>query len=234
MNARQRYWFFLMLGLVGGVVRADGMVVDKVYHPYVLPNEREIEWRIASNKTTDGNLLMQRLGLGHAVSETLSLEAYLIGERDPSSNFELHAYELEARWMLTEQGRYWADWGMLFEVERQRQDRNWEASAGLLFEKEIGQTSLTMNAFAIYEWGDTLPSEWETEFRLQYRYRWRAQFQPAIEVYTGEDFQGVGPGFVGLQRFSGQRQLKWEAGFVAEVGHARKEHTFRLALEYEF
>ncbi len=234
MKFNYRYLGALLLILFPSIASADGMVVDKVYHPYVLPNESEIEWRIASNKTDQGNLLVQRLGLGRALSPSLTLEAYLIGERDRTSNFELSAYELEVRWMMTEQGRYWADWGLLFEVERQRLDRNWEVTTGLLFEKEIGRTSLTMNAFAIYEWGETIESEWESEFRLQYRYRWRPQFQPAIEVYTGEDYQGIGPGFVGLQRFSGQRQLKWEAGFIAEIGHTGNDHTFRLALEYEY
>ena len=30
--------------LMHGVANADGMVVDKVYHPYVLPYEQEFEW----------------------------------------------------------------------------------------------------------------------------------------------------------------------------------------------
>ena len=34
---------------------ADGMVVDKVYHPYVLPNETEIEWRLISRQTDHSN-----------------------------------------------------------------------------------------------------------------------------------------------------------------------------------
>jgi hypothetical protein len=235
MNRLILLWVLAGFGLVKAIdACADGMVVDKVYHPYVLPNERELEWRLISRDKNGENVLAQRLGFGHAISETISVEGYLNGERDDEGDFGLQSYEIEARWMLTDQGRYWADWGMLFELEREHQSDNWETSAAVLVEKEIGRTSLTMNLFAIYEWGEDLKDEWETEFRLQYRYRWLPQIQPSIEIYAGEDFAGVGPGFMGIQRYSGQRQLKWEAGFITEVSKSGTDNTFRLALEFEF
>ena len=52
-----------------GPVMADNFVVDKVYHPYVLPFEREFEWRLTSRQNDEGNLLMQRISAGHALSE---------------------------------------------------------------------------------------------------------------------------------------------------------------------
>ena len=103
-----------------------------------------------------------------------------------------------------------------------------------LFEKEFDRKSLTLNAFIIYEWGDQTKNEFETEFRLKYRYRWFAEFQPAIEIYSGEDFFGIGPAFMGIVRIDRQQQLKWEAGFIAELSNTGKDHNFRVALEYEF
>jgi len=225
---------FLLVALCNSLLSADGMVVDKVYHPYVLPNEREFEWRIASHDLDVGHLLMHRLGYGVAISESVSIETYLIGERDGSGNFDLRSYEVEARWMMTEQGQYWADWGMLFELEKEKSADNWETTTALIMEKELGKSSLTLNLSAIYEWGEAIESEWESEFRAQYRYRWIPELQPAIEVYTGENYQGIGPAVVGNKRFDGQKQLKWEAGLIFEVGHNDKNHTFRLSLEYEF
>jgi hypothetical protein len=32
----------------------------------------------------------------------------------------------------------------------------------------------------------------------------------------------------------GQKQLKWEAAFISEISNAGKDHTLRVALEYEF
>jgi hypothetical protein len=217
------------------IALADGIVVDKVYHPYVLPNEREVEWRmLAQRENGVSNDLAQRFAYGQSVTDNLMLEFYVIGERDSNDNFTLSAYEIEARWMMTEQGKYWADWGMLFEVEKEHQENNWEVTSGVIMEKEFGRTSLTLNAFLIYEWGDTIDDEMETEFRLQYRFRHLEQFQPAIEVYSGENYLGIGPAFMGVQRFSGQKQLKWEAAFITGVNSESQGHILRLAIEYEF
>lgn len=213
---------------------ADGIPVDKVYHPYVLANEREFEWRLTSRQNDDGNVLAQRLAYGHAISEYLTLEAYIVGERDETGDFGLHAYEIEARWMLTNQGELWADWGMLFEIEKQHRKDIYEFTSGVLFEKEFTKTSLTVNALLVYEWGKDIQDEFETEFRIKYRYRYLPSLQPSIEIYSGENFVGAGPGFMGIHRYQGQKQLKWELAFIAGLNGDAKDHTLRFALEYEF
>ncbi|MFT6207439.1 MAG: hypothetical protein ACJA0T_001347 [Colwellia sp.] len=213
---------------------ADGVVVDKVYHPYVLPNEKEVEWRLLSHQTEKTNDLAQRFAYGQSVLDNLMVEFYIVGERDSDGNFGLSAYEIETRWMLTEQGQYWADWGMLFEFEKEHNKDSWEVTSGLLFEKEIGRTSLSINAFLIYEWGNDIKNEIEMEFRAQYRYRWLPQFQPAIELYSGEDYVGIGPAFMGIQRFDRQKQLKWELAFITGLNGESKDHILRAAIEFEF
>jgi hypothetical protein len=213
---------------------ADGVVVDKVYHPYVLPNEKEVEWRLLSHQTEKTNDLAQHFAYGQSVLDNLMVEFYIVGERDSDGNFGLSAYEIETRWMLTEQGQYWADWGMLFEFEKEHNKDSWEVTSGLLFEKEIGRTSLSINAFLIYEWGNDIKNEIEMEFRAQYRYRWLPQFQPAIELYSGEDYVGIGPAFMGIQRFDRQKQLKWELAFITGLNGESKDHILRAAIEFEF
>jgi hypothetical protein len=215
-------------------VFADGVVVDKVYHPYVLPNEKELEWRMLSHKDDDGNTLAQRFAYGQSLLEDVMVEVYVVGEEDINGDFGLSAYEIETRWMLTEQGEYWADWGMLFEFEKEHTLDVWEATTGVLFEKEFGKASLAINMFIIYEWGHDIENEMESEFRVQYRYRWLPQFQPAIELYSGEDYVGIGPAFMGIQRYEGQKQLKWEAGFITGLNGDSKDHILRLAIEFEF
>lgn len=224
----------IYLLIAAKLVLADGVVVDKVYHPYVLPDETEFEWRLLSHQNDAGNSLGQRFAYGQSLTDHLMVEVYLVGERDASGDFGLSAYEIETRWMATEQGEYWADWGMLFEVEKEHKLDIWEVTTGVLFEKEFGRTSLALNAFLIYEGGSDIKNEFETEFRLQYRYRWIPQIQPAIEIYTGEDYTGIGPAFMGIQRFSGQKQLKWEAGFITGLNGDSKDHILRVAIEYEF
>ncbi|GAA0854813.1 hypothetical protein [Aliiglaciecola litoralis] len=231
---RTRLFAITLSLLLISIAEAKEGAVDKVYHPYVLPNEREVEWRFASRQNDEGNLLTQRVAFGHAVSESLTLEVYLIGARDDDNDFGLKGYELEARWMITEQGELWADWGALFEIEKQHNTDIWEVTTGILFEKEFGNTSLTTNLLFSYEWGSNITSETETQFRLKYRYRWQPWLQPALEIYTGEDFVGLGPAFMGIHRYQGQKQLKWELGFIAGLNGDSKDHTLRFALEYEF
>lgn len=212
----------------------NGNVVDRVYHPYILPFERELEWRFMSRRSAQGNALVQRFAFGHAISEYTLAEIYVMAARDETDNFDIEGYEIELRHMLTEQGKYWADWGVLAELEKKIDGKVWETTVGLIMEKEIYRTSLTVNTMLVYPWGpDAIDQELKAELRLKYRYRWVPQFQPAIELYSGDDFIGVGPAFMGIQRFDSRRQLKWELGFIKGFNGDTKDYTVRFALEYE-
>jgi hypothetical protein len=224
----------MFLSLCSAPAMADGIVVDKVYHPYVIANERAVEWRLLSSQTDEFNRLAQRIGAGYSITENVAIEAYIIGERDLDQNFGVSAFEIEARWMITEQGQYWADWGAVFEVERNTLANSYETSIGIITEKEFDKTSLTLNLFLIYEKGANIAAEFETEFRAKYRYRFMAEIQPALELYAGEDYFGMGPAIMGVHRFKGQVQIKWEAGFITELSNSGKDHSFRMSLEYEF
>ncbi len=239
MKMSKSFICFLPVCLCCTIAFADGPVVDKIYHPYVLPLEQEVEWRFTANERNDSlnqenHTLSQRLGYGQSLSENVTLEGYIVGQRSHDAEFILEAYELELRWMVTEQGEYEIDWGMLFEIEKQHDINNWEVKTGILAETEIGKSSITANLFAIYEYGDTIDNEWESEFNLQYRYRLKPAFQPAVELYAGEDFLGLGPAFMGIHRFEKQKQLKWEAGIIFGLTNESSNNTLRVAIEYEF
>jgi hypothetical protein len=227
----------LMLLCISGHALADGRVVDKVYHPYVQSWEREIEYRFAFQKQPDhpdNNSMVQKFGYGFNIADRMALEGYIEASRITPEDYQVTGYELELRWMLTEQGEYSADWGLLFELERQNALNNYELSAGLIMEKEFGPTSLTLNALTVYEWGETLRSELETEFRMQYRYRWMPEVQPAIEFYSGENYKGVGPALMGVHKFSKENQLKWEFATIFAIDNSTINNTLRFALEFEF
>lgn len=211
-------------------------VVDKVYHPYVLPFEKDVEWRVMSRQNSSGNDLLQRVAFGHALSENLISEVFIVGERDQNGDFSMAAYELEFRWMLTEQGQYWVDWGMLFEVEKTHKSNEWEASIGLLNEKQWDRTSLTTNFIVKHLWGTdrSRKNNTEAELRMKWRYRLRPSLQPAIELYTDRNFLGLGPSLMGEARFSPRRRLKWEVAFISGLNGDSKDHTLRAALEYKF
>lgn len=73
----------------------DGIPVDKVYHPYVLANEWELEQRFTSRQNDDGNGLAQRFAYGHAISKYLTIKAYIVGEKVDTGDFGLQAYEIK-------------------------------------------------------------------------------------------------------------------------------------------
>jgi len=54
----------------------------------VLPNEREVEWRmLAQRENGVSNDLAQRIAYGQSVTDHLMLEFYLVGERDGNDDF---------------------------------------------------------------------------------------------------------------------------------------------------
>jgi len=238
MNAVGRV--LVILALVGPVcapARADGVVIDKIYHPYVQPLEREIEARATLQNRQPGrpdNLQRYKLAYGMSLGEKWFAELYLIGRNSDAGSFDLEAYEVEALRQLTEQGEFWADWGVVFELEKERGVNAWEFSTGVLAEKEWGRWSGTANLFLLHEWGSDIVDETETRLGLQARYRHSPAFEPAIEFYSGEDTRGIGPAALGQVRLGGGRKLGWEAGVIFGVGSRSPDTTLRLLLEFEF
>jgi hypothetical protein len=217
---------------------ADGLAVDKVYHPYVQPLERELELRSLYLNDSDDDIdggQVHRLGLGKSFTDRIFAEFYLIGTKDSQgSSFSLEAYEAEIKWQLTEQGEYFADWGLLFELENERDDDVWEYSTAILVEKEFGRWVGTVNVSAIYEWGDDVSNEWETQLASQLRYRYSRYFEPAVELYSGDSDKGIGPVALGDLRFNNGQKLHWEAGVIIGLDSDSPDQTLRALLEYEF
>jgi hypothetical protein len=234
---------FLYLGLLtllplfSQSALADGSVIDKIYHPYVDALENELEFRsIFQDKQAglDNPKEIHRLALGRSIGESLFGEVYLIGNKSRSGSFDLEAYEFELKWQLTEQGEYAADWGVLFEFEKEIDEDAQEVAVGLFAEKEFGRWSGTANLFLIREWGEDIENEYETALSLQARYRYSRSFEPAIELYTGQDTTGIGPAVIGNFALGTRKSLNWEAGLILGIDNESPDQTFRFLLEYEF
>lgn len=216
---------------------ADGLVIDRIYHPYVQPMEQEFEWRGIFQDQQPGvadDLQFQRFAYGRSVNDRWFLEIYLVGKQSSEQSFDLQAYELEAKWQLTEQGEFWADWGLLFEIEKEAHEDIWEFSTGVLVEKEWGKWSGTANLFVLAEWGSEISNDWDTRLGLQARYRYSKAFEPAIEYYGDENTHGVGPAALGQFKLGKGRQVSWEAGVIFGLNRQSPNRTLRFALEFEF
>ena len=247
ISSRPGAWFSSRLMLCGAAaaltiattpVFADGFPIDKVYDPYVQPLEREIELRTLIVNDDDAALdgaQRYRLGLGKSFTDRIFVEFYLIGAKGADlDGLEQNGYELELKWQLTEQGEYFADWGLLFELETGRDTDIWEYSTAVLIEKEFGRWDGKLNLAAIYEWGDDIKNEWESELAAQLLYRYSPFFEPALELYSGQNAKGLGPVAVGTVPFTKGRKLLWELGVIFGLESDSPDQTYRAMLEYEF
>jgi hypothetical protein len=227
----------LLLAGTAPAVRADGLVIDKVYHPYVDALETELELRSLFQDAQPGLVTpsqVQQMSLGTALSDSVFAEVYIVGGKQRAGGYKTTAMEVEVKWQLSEQGEYWADYGLLFEYENERQADIQELALGLLGEKETGNWSTAANLLLIREWGRDIRGEFETSLAVQTRYRLRAEFEPGIEFYAGQDTRGVGPVLQGNVSTGVRKTLHWEAGLIFGVGNQSPDRTWRFLMEYEF
>jgi len=218
-------------------LQASGNRVDKVYHPYVMPQETEVELRSIAqfdkNPSLD-NQQTNRAGLGYSFIENVFTEAYLIGKNTPNDDFDLDAIELEAKVQLTEQGEYDEDWGLLFEYSKGFGTTINRFSSGLLVDKEMGRWTGALNLFLKYEWGKGFKNEFDNSLTSQLRYRYSRLFEPAVEFYQSQNTTAIGPAIMGNIRFAHAKKLHWETGLIFGLRASTPDQTLRLLLEYEF
>ncbi len=219
------------------LAQADGASIDKVYHPYVDAMEHELEYRVLAQDKQPGlytSAQIHQLSLGTSFSDRWFGEAYIIGEKSRDGNFEIEAYELELKWQLTEQGEFFADWGLLFEYETETEVDIEEFSVALLTEKEWGRWSGTANLFLIQEWGGDIEDELESVLSLQARYRYSSFFEPGLEFYKGQTATGLGPVIQGDINTGIRKKLHWEAGYILGLDNDSPDQSLRFLLEFEF
>ena len=245
INRFKIYFVFLLFhlsALSSHVVFSDGSFIDKVYHPYVQPNEREFEWRGNLQKYSGNserarqkdNTQTHRFGYGQSINERWFVELYLIGEKNREDDFKLEAVEVEALLQITEQGEYNQDWGMLFEVEHERDNDVSEVSTALIIEQQWQKWVGTANLYLIYEWGSKIDNELETAMALQGRYRYSRTLEPAIEFYSSDASEGIGPVLLGSVKLSGRKKIYWETGIIFGLDNETADQTFKFSIEYEF
>lgn len=221
--------------LIPGFAIADGVVIGKIYDPYVQPLETELEWRLV-NQTDDVLPDLQRhsLGFGRSLTDRWAVEMYAIGQKGSGESPSIDTYEFEAKWQITEQGEYAVDWGLLFELEREVDYNAWEFATSLLASRDFSKITATVNLGIIYEWGQGRKEEIETALHVQTRYRFKEAFEPAIELHLGQDTIAIGPAITGLVRISQGKKLRWELGAFAGIDSDSPDQTIKASIEFEF
>ncbi len=209
--------------------------INRVYHPYVEQGERELEYGFTLRDLGGDEVLLNRAAVGYAWNDKIFTEIYLLTETLAHDGEEIRAYEAELKWQITEQGEYWADWGLLLEAGTARNISSHEFAAGILWEKEVANRWVaTANAIAEYEFGSDIEAELEAAGRAQLRYRYSAALEPALEFYLDDQDWAAGPAFMGTIKFSGRKQLHWELGLLFGLDADTPESSLRGGIEFEF
>lgn len=223
----------LMMLLIGCNIASAA--TDGVYHPYVSQTERELEYGITWRDLDGMTQSFQRSSFAYGWTDRFATEIYFITESPSHSGSRIRGYEVEAKWQLTEQGEYWADWGLLLEVESSKGAEQREVSLGVLWEKELGNRWVAAaNAIVEYEFGSRIDNEFETALRMQARYLHSPALEPAVELYLDDQDYAIGPALLGAYRVSAGRQIRWDIGIPLGIKSRSPSRSLRVNLEFEF
>lgn len=225
----------LLPALAASPARADHII----YSPIVDFGETEVELRghydFDSNDSSDG-AAKYKVDIGHGFTQNWFTELVFEYEKPAQGSGELEAIEWENILQLTEQGRYFADFGLLLEYSYALEDEGHDKiEAGPLMQMEMGRNLLTSNLIFERGIGSGADNEIEWEFATRIQRRISPYFQPGIELYADEDELQVGPSMLGSFRIGeGPEKFGWEFAALAGTNNDTPDFTLRFLIEAEF
>jgi len=223
----------------------------KIYSPYVELGEAELELRGHTTDDDDPAKDSQekyKIEFGYGVTEKWFTSVFgEIEEEQPDNELEWEATAWENIFQLTDQGRYFVDFGVYLEYELTHESNTPDkVEAKLLMEKPTGGFSHTMNLIWEHEVGSNAASG--TGFGYAWRTKWHynPKFEPALEIYgdlgkwdnldsRDNTDQRAGPVIGG--EFAKQADgSKWvyELGYLFGFTDAAPDGTLKFLIEYEF
>ena len=248
MPIRERQALFVVLSALAVIAFAPLAHADPddyVHVPAVEYGEREIELRFGTaSPTDDPRESAASLAFGYGITPWWFTEIYGKWHRSDATRFD--AVEWENRFQLTEPGQYFADFGLLVEIEWPR-DRaeGYELRLGPLMQKDFGPVQANFNVLVErhYRASESMHTELGYQWQLRYRYR------PVLD-FGAQGFGGVGPwddwsplheqqhiagpAIFGKFSLGGRQVLKYDAAVLFRLSDAAPATTVRGQLEYEF
>src|SRR5260221_5351396 len=157
---------------------------DYVHMPSVEYGEREIDFKYGTWKLKDEPVreTASSLGFGYGVTQWWFTEAYLKYEKNPGERTKYDAFEWENKFQLTEPNQYFADVGLITEIEilRERREEGYELKAGPLFQADTGP--IRWNANLLFERVVRGRSEEPRATEMGYQLQARDSLAPSFEI----------------------------------------------------
>src|SRR5258706_5696043 len=224
---------------------------DDVHMPSVDYGEREIDFKYGTWKLKDEPVreTASSLGFGYGVTQWWFTEAYLKYESNRGERNEYDAFEWENKFQLTELNQYFADVGLITEVEipRERREEGYDLKAGPLFQAATGP--IRWNANLLFErvvrGRSEEPRATEMGYQLQARYSLAPSFEIGAQAFgemgrwdhwqpASEQNHRAGPALFGKVKLGGREAIRYNAAWLHGVSRAAPRDAFRLQAEYEF
>jgi hypothetical protein len=237
----------LALSALGATAPAVAGPSDYVITPRVEEGERELDFKAGTAKLRDGTRESQySLGFGLGVNSWWFTEVYAIWHKEPGEHHSFDAWEWENRFQLTEPGQYFADLGLLVEIERPRERaEGYELRIGPLLQRDFGPVQANANVLLERHFHSDEPEATELGYQWQLKYRWRPDLEFGAQgfgdVGKWNDWSPVreqehiaGPALFGKLGLGGRQVLKYNAALLFKLSSAAADRTFRAQLEYEF
>jgi hypothetical protein len=226
---------------------ANAGPADYVYMPTVTQGEREIDFKYGTAKEQDGTRVnVTSLGFGYGATDYWFTEVYLKREREGSDHLTIA--EWENKFQLTETGKYFADVGLITEIEAplSNVDAPWEFKIGPMFQTEFGK--LQINANVLFErtfGGEDVDHITEMGYQWQAKYRLKKEFEFGLQGIgevgewdhwenSDEQVHRIGPAIFGKFAVGQKQAVKYNAALLLGASDVAPDHTFRMQVEYEF
>lgn len=235
------------LGLAVASLPALAGPADYVYTPNVEYGEREIDFKIGTEKSGGlDRFSAGSIGFGYGVTQRWFTEVYGKWNKTGDESTRFDAFEWENRFQLTEQGQYPVDVGLVIELERPR-DRaeGYELRLGPLFQTDWGRWQFNFNPLIERHFHAEEPGVTELGYQFQARYLSSGTVDLGVQVFgelgkwnkwesAQDQIHRAGPAVFGKFNLGGRNIIKYNAAVLFGLTRATPDTTVRAQVEYEF
>jgi hypothetical protein len=224
---------------------------DYVYYPYVEYGEREIDFKYGTAKAKDANgggrESAASVGFGWGATPSWFTEAYLKYHKLPGDKTGYDAFEWENKFQLTEPNQYFADFGLITEIEipKERRTEGYEFRMGPLVQFDTGALRWNANLLFTRVLRAENPQVTQMGYQLQARYALRRELELGVQAlgdmgkwnhWDPHDEQNhrIGPAIFGKLKLEGREAIRCNAAWLLGESKAAPRNTFRLQAELEF
>lgn len=223
---------------------------EYVFTPTVEEGEREIEIRAGSERLRDDTRESQQaLTFGLGVSRWWFTEIAALWHKEPGEKHGFDAWEWENKFQLTETGKYFADFGLVVEIERPRDHaEGWEVRWGPLMQMDFAgnwQANVNVLLEKHFRAAQGVEQEAELGYQWQVKNRWRRELEFGAQGFGelgewdhwargSQQSHLAGPAVFGRVALGGHQAIKYNAALLLPLNQGAPRNRWRVQMEYEF